>query len=798
MSKALLLITVVLVSAGGLFAQSFNKNYDLGNQAVQKGLYLKAISYYQRAEKSALKSFEKNRVYAALAACYKNISDYNHAIACYEKLLPIYNDENKKRVLLNLSDLWIVTGQYQKVVDNLLYMTSPPDDNVRLANLSSAYARLGRHSEALKLLDSLLTDSQSPVYKTALQNKGYILWQTGEYAGAEECVSKAITLLPEGSSKYLGMGNLAMINLALKNYSEAETIINQVVVWQKKNLGEGHFDYVASLRKKAEILHGAGKGGEATECFKEYFRMMREYIAHNFAFMTEAERLNFWHSQQAQIEKCFVVENLDAGFLFDVAVFAKTVLTCSNRSFAGIASANSRMSALYDSLIVLRGRLLDASPAERADISRQTGDLEKRLALQMPKLRKYVGSLRTNGDDVRKALKSESDRAIEFVYYNKDDTMRYAAIVSSKNNGTQFVPLFTQHEIEDFDIGGGFDNLINCVNTTSVRDNCGAYKYYLYQDTLLSNLLWSKIMPLVPYGADVYFAPTGILHNLAIEYLCFSRPDVRLHRLSSMLSLVENRKRRDYKSCNVLLVGDVSYDDTTSARQYHDTLPDRSGSRLVKSNWRDLANSSLEISSAREIFKTKYVSTLMQNGATEDMVKELLPKSNLVVISSHGYSRSVLEVRNAFNLVDNIFADSTMSMCGIVLSGANILARQDSLYQYYEDGLLTALEFSRLDLSSVDMVIFSACETNLGAVTTDGTFNLPRGLKQAGVNSIISTLWEVDDAATQIFMTEYFKNLSLGRSKYESLSAAQSLIKSMPSKNTPYYWAAFVLLDGLN
>jgi CHAT domain-containing protein len=47
-------------------------------------------------------------------------------------------------------------------------------------------------------------------------------------------------------------------------------------------------------------------------------------------------------------------------------------------------------------------------------------------------------------------------------------------------------------------------------------------------------------------------------------------------------------------------------------------------------------------------------------------------------------------------------------------------------------------------------------------------------------------------------MTEYFKNLSLGSSKYESLSAAQSLIKSMPGKNTPYYWAAFVLLDGLN
>lgn len=797
MSRALTLIAVLMCTST-IFAQNFQKQYELGNKAAQRGLYVKALSYYQRAEKSAVKFFEKNRVYKALADCYKNVSDYNHAIAYYEKLLPIYNDDNKKRVLLNLSDLWIHTGQYQKVIDNLLNMSSPPDENVRLANLSSAYARLGRHDEALRLLENVLINTQSPTYKTALQNKGYILWQKGKYVEAEGCVRKAVSLFPEGDSKYICLGNLAMINLALKNYSEAEYAINQVVEWQRKNLGERHFDYITSLRKKAEILYGAGKTENAGECFKEYFRLMRDYIAHYFAFMTEAERLNFWHSQQTQIEKCFVLENFDASFLFDVAVFAKTVLTCSNRSFNDIAAADNRLSAIYDSLIVLRAKMLDATPTVRAEITRQSDDLEKQLALQMPKLRQYVGNFQTDGGDVRKALKNESDRAIEFVYYSKDDTMRYAAIVSSKNSGTQFIPLFTQPEIEDFDIGDGFDNLINCVNTTSVRDNCQAYKFYLYQDTLLSNLLWRKILPLIPQGADVYFAPAGILHNLAIEYLCFSRPDIRLHRLSSMLSLVENRKKRDYKSCSVLLVGDVNYDDTTRARQNRDTLPDRLGSRLVRSNWKYLANSSLEISAAKEVFKAKNINTLLQNGATEEQVKQLMPKSNLVVISTHGYSRSALEVRNAFNLVDNIFADSTMSMCGIVLSGANILTRQDSLYQYYEDGLLTALEFSRLDLSSVDMVIFSACETNLGAVTTDGTFNLPRGLKQAGANSIISTLWEVDDATTRIFMTDFFKNLSLGKSKFESLSAAQSHIKSLPDNNTPYYWAAFILLDGLN
>ena len=246
------------------------------------------------------------------------------------------------------------------------------------------------------------------------------------------------------------------------------------------------------------------------------------------------------------------------------------------------------------------------------------------------------------------------------------------------------------------------------------------------------------------------------------------------------------------------MVGDINYDDATMAVQNKDTVPDRSGSKMMGDNWDTLKNSIKELTAAKNIFKLKFKQMLMKNAATEEVVKKMIPHYNTIIFSTHGYSKSTLEIQNSNNLEDNVAVDSAMSMCGIVLSGANVLANQDSAFRYFEDGLLTGLEFSRLDMSNVDLLVFSACETNLGALTADGAFNLPRGLKKAGVNSIIATLWEVDDRLTKEFMTIFFKQLKLGKTKYDALTAAQKHIKRFPTHNSPYYWAPFVLIDGLN
>lgn len=113
-----------------------------------------------------------------------------------------------------------------------------------------------------------------------------------------------------------------------------------------------------------------------------------------------------------------------------------------------------------------------------------------------------------------------------------------------------------------------------------------------------------------------------------------------------------------------------------------------------------------------------------------------------------------------------------------------------------KDGVLLSAEISKLDLSNTDLVVLSACETALGNVSAEGVYGLQRAFKLAGVNSIIMSLWKVDDEATQRLMTAFYKNYLSGKSKRESLLTAQKTVRETHGFEDPYYWAAFILLDG--
>ena len=112
---------------------------------------------------------------------------------------------------------------------------------------------------------------------------------------------------------------------------------------------------------------------------------------------------------------------------------------------------------------------------------------------------------------------------------------------------------------------------------------------------------------------------------------------------------------------------------------------------------------------------------------------------------------------------------------------------------------MTAQEISTLDLSGLNLVTLSACETAKGDITGDGVFGLQRGFKKAGANSIIMSLWKVDDEATCKLMTEFYSNwLEENMSKYLALEAAKKTIRETEGWEDPKYWASFILLDGLD
>jgi len=70
---------------------------------------------------------------------------------------------------------------------------------------------------------------------------------------------------------------------------------------------------------------------------------------------------------------------------------------------------------------------------------------------------------------------------------------------------------------------------------------------------------------------------------------------------------------------------------------------------------------------------------------------------------------------------------------------------------------------------------------------------MTRAFLYAGASSVAATLWPVDDAATRLLMTDFYRRVLSGSAPGDSLRSAKlSLLDSLPHAH-PYYWAAFVL-----
>lgn len=133
--------------------------------------------------------------------------------------------------------------------------------------------------------------------------------------------------------------------------------------------------------------------------------------------------------------------------------------------------------------------------------------------------------------------------------------------------------------------------------------------------------------------------------------------------------------------------------------------------------------------------------------------------------------------------------DNPMLRSGLAFAGANALASGD------EDGILTALEASTLDLAGTDLVVLSACETGVGEVERgQGVFSLRRAFVEAGAATQVMSLWEVDDNATKQLMSGYYEKLfKEGKGRTEALREVQLAMIGQKEYAHPYYWAAFIV-----
>jgi len=113
-----------------------------------------------------------------------------------------------------------------------------------------------------------------------------------------------------------------------------------------------------------------------------------------------------------------------------------------------------------------------------------------------------------------------------------------------------------------------------------------------------------------------------------------------------------------------------------------------------------------------------------------------------------------------------------------------------------DDGFLEPREIARLHFDA-RVIVLSACDTAVGRLQGQvGVANLARAFLQAGANSVISTLWPVDDIDSLLLMQAFYRHLVNGRDVASALTLAKRdvLTKLGGRDAAPSSWAGFVLL----
>ena len=199
------------------------------------------------------------------------------------------------------------------------------------------------------------------------------------------------------------------------------------------------------------------------------------------------------------------------------------------------------------------------------------------------------------------------------------------------------------------------------------------------------------------------------------------------------------------------------------------------------------------------------------NNATESNLKKVV-SPEILHLSTHGffddeppsYSRFESKTPHKKPLGVESFINKTYSgdfakeelalyRSGLAFVNANLAKRRHS---QDNDGILYAAEVIELNLAGVKLVVLSGCETGIGYVRRgEGIFGLRRAFQEAGVQSIMSTLWYVADEPAQELMKMFYSLLLSGNSPQKALRKAQLAFINMDNGwDRPYFWAPFVMV----
>lgn len=684
-----------------------------------------------------------------LALVYTSLDDYDSAMNCIRPLL-----ESQIKPDTRADYLSYFVGNLLKNLETTAKSYYPDNKTLKLSSVTRSCI-----NELIDLTETYLgkDDTNTLKYRLHLlqfyslcRDYGSLLTFTAQL----EKDFKQIRI-PENNRQEL-LRELSKYYVQLKDYPKALSLFNPNVT-------------TSNDRTLSDIYMGLDNKMLAQEStLLRTIQLLDDLYSYSLS-LTEEDRERFWASNFDTFKDPFrYVGNNESssyvGFLYDIELACKSFLLNSTNMVKRIVleSNNEESISMFNRIVNIRSLLqnstsLDAQSAEQMHKNVQA--LEKQLiGLQIgtPGAIQYQ---RPVWQDIVRKMQDHSLCVEIMEFKDMDDVIHYGALILRK-----------EFEFPRFIIIGKRDE----INQKLLNSENGG------KDVL------SFLLPYLQGVETIYVAPAGLYHNIPFENICRFDSDISVYRVSTTNVLAQNSSSTSNLAA---LYGGIDY----AASVGHAC----SGSSAKHSHLRTLRPAISEIPYLEGTYNEVVTidSILTRNVAYKGMLITGAEASESSFRSLSGMSIGVLHIATHGALAFGMNS-------ALLFAGAQKTYDDETYDDLENDGILTAAEISDLDFRNLNLVTLSACDTGLGDITGDGVFGLQRGFKKAGANSILMSLWKVDDEATCKLMTEFYSNwIGKKMTKHDALETAKKTVrtdKKHPQWQDPMYWAAFILLDGLD
>ena len=778
--------------------------------------------------------------YNNLSTAYSKLGDYENNLKTCLKVIKNTpeNDQNYPTRLLNLAYAYGMLGEFNKSSE--IFKKAIESCRSIYGSEHQKYIEIidafGQHNynqknfEAAKKLQekALLIflkvfDENHPKYGFYLNNYTNTLLALNQFDKAIELMKKNITisesnLETESESYYRKQLTLAQAYNKINEYNKALAILSIYTKKLRSKLGSLHPDYGNMLKTLGETYFGLGKVEKAIPIIDSSNQILISQIDKVFKFRSEKEKQAFLKTVNKtfdEIQSLAFKLNNPNNLLNDINLnnqimlkglllnSSKSILT--NLSSLGDTLINNKVQT-YRSLknnysktlsLPFEERILDIDSLNEL-INIKEGELVTIHNKRFDEENNFLSDWKTSQEKLR-----DDDLAIEFSHFeltsnNKlTDSIMYVAYLYKTNwESSIMLPLFEEKQLRNITQGTSPNQLYNSID--------------------LFDLIWKPIEEYTRTSGNIYYSPSGMLNQISIAGIKRDSNST----LSNQYNLIQlsstevlSKGQTEPQTTNTLFMGGITYDyseltesvaDSSYAYLNSEILVNSRGTKTRGESWDSLPGAMQEIETLNKLFnsnnKTNHI--LSGENANESAFKKLSGSSPKVLhIATHGYFYENIEFKpiNSFNLSTEDkyrLAEDPLLRSGLILAGANYSWKYGyNPYEEEEDGILTALEISNMDLSNTDMVVLSACETGLGYIDgNEGVYGLQRAFKMAGVNIIVMSLWKVPDFETAEFMNLFYSNWLVINNVKESFNEAQLTMQTKYSTE-PEKWAAFVLFE---